>query len=65
MERRFVKAAGKILVPEHLDALLAEGAIATHIADMLALENGSYVYVEYSGIYNLNGTDFYEFRCYR
>lgn len=104
-----VKAAGKILVPEHLDALLAEGAItleeyneyypydgmensyysvfvetnlleasttsgrklgsedaiATHIADMLALENGSYVYVEYSGIYNLNGIDFYEFRCYR
>ena len=43
----------------------SEDAIATHIADMLALENGSYVYVEYSGIYNLNGTDFYEFRCYR
>ncbi len=104
-----VKAAGKILVPEHLDALLAEGtitqeeyneyypydgmensyysvfvetnlleasttsgrklgsedAIATYIANMLALENGSYVYVEYSGIYNLSGTDFYEFRCYR
>ena len=104
-----VKAAGKILVPEHLDALLAEGAItqeeyneyypydgmensyysvfvetnlleasttsgrklgsedaiATYIADMLALENGPYVYVEYYRIYNLNGTDFYEFRCYR
>lgn len=104
-----VKAAGKILVPEHLDALLAEGAItqeeyneyypydgmensyysvfvetnlleasttsgrklgsedaiATYIADMLALENGTYVYVEYYRIYNLNGTDFYEFRCYR
>ncbi|MBO5239142.1 MAG: hypothetical protein J6B50_10285 [Lachnospiraceae bacterium] len=43
----------------------SEDAIATYIADMLALENGPYVYVEYYRIYNLNGTDFYEFRCYR
>lgn len=43
----------------------SEDEIASHIAGMLALETGPYVYVEYSGIYNHNGTDFYEFRCYR
>lgn len=102
-----VKAAGKILLPENLDRLLAEGAItqeeyneyypydgcgyysvfietnlliaqdivgtplrseeaiAEHIAGMLVLETGPYVYVECNGVYNHNGTDFYEFRCYR
>lgn len=102
-----VKASGKVLLPENLDRLLAEGAItqeeyneyypydgcgyysvfietnlliaqdivgtplrsedaiAMHIAGMLALETGPYVYVEYSGVYNHTGTDFYEFRCYR
>ena len=102
-----VKVAGKILLPENLDRLLAEGAItqeeyneyypydgcgyysvfietnlliaqdivgtplrseeaiAEHIAGMLVLETGPYVYVECNGVYNHNGTDFYEFRCYR
>lgn len=102
-----VKAAGKVLLPENLDRLLAEGAItqeeyneyypydgcgyysvfietnlliaqdivgtplrseeaiAEHIAGMLVLETGPYVYVECNGVYNHNGTDFYEFRCYR
>lgn len=43
----------------------SEDEIASHIAEMLALETGQYVYVEYSRVYKLNGTDFYEFRCYR
>lgn len=39
--------------------------IAGHIADMMALERGSYFYIEYAGSCNRGGTDFYEFRCYR
>lgn len=39
--------------------------IAEYIAGMLALETGPYFYIEYSGTTNLDGTDFYEFRCYR
>lgn len=39
--------------------------IAGHIADMMALESGSYFYIEYAGSCNRGGTDFYEFRCYR
>lgn len=46
-------------------ALHSEEEIAEHIADMLVLETEPYVYVDYNGIYTLNGTDFYEFRCYR
>lgn len=45
--------------------LRSEEAIAEHIAGMLVLETGPYVYVECNGVYNHNGTDFYEFRCYR
>lgn len=40
-------------------------AIAGHIADMLLLESGDYFLIEYAGVYTLNGTKFYEFRCYR
>ncbi len=40
-------------------------AIAEHIADMLLLESGPYFLIEYAGVYTLNGTKFYEFRCYR
>ncbi len=43
----------------------SEEAIAEHIAEMLLLENDPIFYIEYAGIYTLNGTDFYEFRCYR
>ena len=39
--------------------------IATYVAEMLALEPGPYFLIEYVGVYQLNGTDFYEFRCYR
>lgn len=39
--------------------------IAGYIAEMLALEIGPYFYIEYAGISSVNGTDFYEFRCYR
>ena len=39
--------------------------IADYIAEMLALETGPYFYIEYAGVYSVNGTDFYEFRCYR
>ena len=39
--------------------------IAEYIAGMLALEPGPYFLIEYKGVYHLNGTDFYEFRCYR
>ena len=39
--------------------------IAGYIAEMLALETGSYFYIEYAGISSVNGTDFHEFRCYR
>lgn len=39
--------------------------IASYIAEMLSLETGPYFYIEYAGIHSINGTDFYEFRCYR
>ena len=39
--------------------------IAGYIAEMLSLETGPYFYIEYAGVYSINGTDFYEFRCYR
>ena len=43
----------------------SEDAIATYIADMLLLESNPYFLIEYSGVYNSGGHDFYEFRCYR
>lgn len=39
--------------------------IASYIAEMLSLEIGPYFYIEYAGVHSINGTDFYEFRCYR
>lgn len=39
--------------------------IADYISGMLALETGPYFYIEYTGITNTGGRDFYEFRCYR
>lgn len=39
--------------------------IASYIAEMLSLETGPYFYIEYAGVHSINGTDFYEFRCYR
>ena len=39
--------------------------IADYISGMLALETGPYFYIEYTGITNTGGKDFYEFRCYR
>ena len=36
-----------------------------YIAETLALEPGPYFLIEYVGVYSVNGTDFYEFRCYR
>ena len=39
--------------------------IAGYIAEMLSLETGPYFYIEYAGVHSINGTDFYEFRCYR
>ena len=43
----------------------SEEAIASYIADMLSLEKGEYFLIEYSGIYQSMGEEFYEFRCYR
>lgn len=43
----------------------SEGEIADYIADMMLLETEPVFYIEYAGVYSLNGTDFYEFRCYR
>ncbi|MCM1224955.1 MAG: hypothetical protein NC548_61945 [Lachnospiraceae bacterium] len=43
----------------------SEDGIADYIAGMLLLETEPVFYIEYAGVYNLNGTDFYEFRCYR
>ncbi len=43
----------------------SEEEIAEYIAQMLLLETEPVFYIEYAGIYSLNGTDFYEFRCYR
>ena len=45
--------------------LTSEDAIATHIANMLLLENGKVFNIIYAGVYNSGGTDFYEFRCLR
>lgn len=39
--------------------------IASYIAEMLSLETVPYFYIEYAGVYSINGKDFYEFRCYR
>lgn len=43
----------------------SEDEIAEYIAEMMLLETEPVFYIEYAGVYNLNGTDFYEFRCYR
>jgi hypothetical protein len=43
----------------------SEDAIATYIADMLHLESNPYFLIEYGGVTNSGGQDFYEFRCYR
>ena len=43
----------------------SEDGIADYIAGMMLLEMEPVFYIEYAGVYNLNGTDFYEFRCYR
>lgn len=43
----------------------SEDAIATYIADMLLLESNPYFLIEYGGVTNSGGQDFYEFRCYR
>ena len=43
----------------------SEDGIADYIAGMMLLEKEPVFYIEYAGVYNLNGTDFYEFRCYR
>ncbi len=43
----------------------SEDGIANYIAEMMLLETEPLFYIEYAGIYTLNGTDFYEFRCYR
>lgn len=43
----------------------SEDGIADYIAGMMLLETEPVFNIEYAGVYNLNGTDFYEFRCYR
>ena len=43
----------------------SEEEIADYIAGMMLLETEPVFHIEYAGVYNLNGTDFYEFRCYR
>ncbi len=43
----------------------SEDEIADYIAEMMLLETEPVFNIEYAGVYNLNGTDFYEFRCYR
>ena len=43
----------------------SEEEIADYIAGMMLLETDPVFNIEYAGVYNLNGTDFYEFRCYR
>ncbi len=45
--------------------LRSEDAIATYIADMLLLESSPVFNIIYVGVYNNNGTQFYEFRCLR
>ena len=43
----------------------SEDEIADYIAGMMLLETEPVFNIGYAGVYNLNGTDFYEFRCYR
>ena len=43
----------------------SEEEIADYIAGLMLLETDPVFNIEYAGVYNLNGTDFYEFRCYR
>ena len=43
----------------------SEDGIAQYIADMLLLENDPIFNIEYAGVTNTGGTDFYEFKCYR
>lgn len=43
----------------------SEKEIADYIAGMMVLEREPYFYIECAGIYKNNGTEFYEFRCYR
>lgn len=43
----------------------SEEKIADYIAGMMLLETEPVFNIEYAGVYSLNGTDFYEFRCYR
>ena len=45
--------------------LVSEEGIANYIAEMLALETGSYFAISYAGIYKGTSGDFYEFRCHR
>lgn len=40
-------------------------AIANHIAGMMLLETEPLFNISYVATYNQNGTEFYEFRCYR
>lgn len=43
----------------------SEEEIADYIAAMMVLEREPHFYIECAGIYKNNGTEFYEFRCYR
>lgn len=43
----------------------SEEGIADYIASMMLLETEPVFFIEYAGTCSLNGTDFYEFRCYR
>ena len=43
----------------------SEDEIADYIAGMMLLETEPVFNIEYAGVYNLKGADFYEFRCYR
>ena len=43
----------------------SEEEIADYIAGMMLLETEPVFYIEYTGVCSLNGTEFYEFRCYR
>lgn len=45
--------------------LESEDGIADYIAGMMMLETEPVFYIEYTGVCSLNGTEFYEFRCYR
>ena len=43
----------------------SEDGIADYIAGMMMLETEPVFYIEYTWVCSLNGTEFYEFRCYR